>query len=126
MLDFIGSIEKKYDLRIGNIFHAGDGNLHPLIMYDERNREQTARVSKAAKDIIMRCVEMGGSITGEHGVGFEKSDLMPLIFSDDDLELMSRVKNLFNPLGRLNPGKLLPTGKMCGELRGGLAGGGPV
>jgi glycolate oxidase len=59
-------------------------------------------------------------------VGFEKSDLMPLIFSDDDLELMSRVKNLFNPLGRLNPGKLLPTGKMCGELRGGLAGGGPV
>jgi len=126
MLDFIGSIEKKYDLHIGNIFHAGDGNLHPLIMYDERNREQTARVSKAAKEIIMRCVEMGGSITGEHGVGFEKSDLMPLIFSEVDLELMSRIKNLFNPLGRLNPGKLLPTGKMCGELRGGLTGGGPV
>ena len=90
MLDFIGSIEKKYDLHIGNIFHAGDGNLHPLIMYDERDREQTARVVKAAKDIIMRCVEMGGSITGEHGVGLEKSDLMPLIFSENDLELMSR------------------------------------
>jgi len=126
MLDFIGSIEKKYDLHIGNIFHAGDGNLHPLIMYDERNRQQTACVVKAAKEIILRCVEMGGSITGEHGVGLEKSDLMPLIFSDDDLELMSRIKNLFNPLGRLNPGKLLPTGKMCGELRGGLAGGSPV
>jgi glycolate oxidase len=126
MLDFIGSIEKKYDLRIGNIFHAGDGNLHPLIMYDERDRDQTARVVKAAKDIIMRCVEMGGSITGEHGVGLEKSDLMPLIFSENDLELMGRIKNLFNPLGRLNPGKLLPTGKMCGELRGGIAGGGPV
>ena len=83
MLDFIGSLEKKYDLHIGNIFHAGDGNLHPLIMYDERNREQTARVIKAAKEIIMRCVEMGGSITGEHGVGLEKSDLMPLIFSED-------------------------------------------
>jgi glycolate oxidase len=124
MLDFIGSIEKKYDLRIGNIFHAGDGNLHPLIMYDERNREQTVRVTKAAKEIILRCVEMGGSITGEHGVGLEKSDLMPLIFSEDDLELMRRIKNLFNPLGRLNPGKLLPTGKMCGELRGGLVGGG--
>jgi len=124
MLDFIGSIEKKYDLHIGNIFHAGDGNLHPLIMYDERDREQTARVVKAAKDIILRCVEMGGSITGEHGVGLEKSDLMPLIFTEIDLELMSRVKNLFNPLGRLNPGKLLPTGKMCGELRGGLTGGG--
>jgi glycolate oxidase len=126
MLDFIGSIEKKYDLRIGNIFHAGDGNLHPLIMYDERDRDQTARVVKAAKDIIMRCVEMGGSITGEHGVGLEKSDLMPLIFSENDLELIGRIKNLFNPLGRLNPGKLLPTGKMCGELRGGIAGGGPV
>jgi glycolate oxidase len=126
MLDFIGSIEKKYNLHIGNIFHAGDGNLHPLIMYDERNREQTACVIKAAKEIILRCVEMGGSITGEHGVGFEKSDLMPLIFSEDDLALMGRIKNLFNPLGRLNPGKLLPTGKMCGELRGGLAGGVPV
>jgi len=126
MLDFIGGVEKKYQLHIGNIFHAGDGNLHPLIMYDARDRDQTARVEKAAKDIIVRCVEMGGSITGEHGVGLEKSDLMPLIFSEDDLELMSRVKNLFNPEGRLNPGKLLPTGKMCGELRGGLAGGGQV
>ena len=124
MLDFIGSLEKKYDLRIGNIFHAGDGNLHPLIMYDERDREQTARVIKAAKEIITRCVEMGGSITGEHGVGLEKTDLMPLIFSQIDLELMGRIKNLFNPQGRLNPGKLLPTGKMCGELRGGLLGGG--
>src|SRR5208282_6257078 len=108
----------------GNIFHAGDGNLHPLLMYDERDRAQTARVMKAAKEIILRCVEMGGSITGEHGVGLEKSDLMPLIFSAVDLELMGRIKSLFNPQGRLNPGKLLPTGKMCGELRGGLLAGG--
>ena len=118
MLDFIGGIEKKYDLRIGNIFHAGDGNLHPLIMYDQRDRDQTARVAKAAKDIIMRCVEMGGSITGEHGVGFEKSDLMPLIFSEDDLELMSRIKKLFNPLGRLNPESCSPPGK-CAANSGG-------
>ncbi len=83
-----------------------------------------ARVIKAAKDIITRCVEMGGSITGEHGVGLEKSDLMPLIFSEADLDLMGQIKNLFNPRGRLNPGKLLPTGKMCGELRGGLLPGG--
>jgi glycolate oxidase len=124
MLEFIGTLEKKYELHIGNIFHAGDGNLHPLILYDERNREQTARVILAAKDIITRCVEMGGSITGEHGVGLEKSDLMPLIFSETDLDLMRRIKSLFNPEGRLNPGKLLPTGKMCGELRGGLLGGG--
>jgi glycolate oxidase len=117
MLEFIGSIEKKYELRIGNIFHAGDGNLHPLIMYDSRDPEQAARVIKAAKEIMGRCVEMGGSITGEHGVGREKIDLMPLSFSDDDLEMMRRIKDSFNPLGRLNPGKLLPTGKMCGELR---------
>ena len=101
MLDFIGSLEKKYDLHIGNIFHAGDGNLHPLILYDERNREQTACVIKAAKEIITRCVEMGGSITGEHGVGLEKSDLMPLIFSEVDLELMGRIKNLFQSPGTL-------------------------
>ncbi len=126
MLDFITALEKKYELHIGNIFHAGDGNLHPLILYDERNREQTAHVIMAAKEIITRCVEMGGSITGEHGVGLEKSDLMPLIFSENDLDLMRRIKDLFNPHGRLNPGKVLPTGKMCGELRGGLLGGGPV
>jgi FAD/FMN-containing dehydrogenase len=95
-------------------------------MYDERDRQQVPRVIQAAKEIIMRCVEMGGSITGEHGVGLEKSDLMPLIFSADDLELMVRIRDLFNPQGRLNPGKVLPTGKMCGELRGGLAGGGIV
>ena len=124
MLEFIAGVEKKYGLHIGNIFHAGDGNLHPLIMYDARDREQTACVVKAAKEIITRCVEMGGSITGEHGVGLEKSNLMPLIFSETDMEFMDRIKKQFNPLGRLNPGKLLPTGKMCGELRGGLIDGG--
>jgi len=126
MLEFIGGIEKKYGLHIGNIFHAGDGNLHPLILYDARDAEQSARVLQAAKEIIGRCVEMGGSITGEHGVGFEKTDLMPLIFSDDDLDLMRRIKSLFNPQGRFNPGKLLPTGKMCGELRVERAAGGVV
>ena len=124
MLEFIGGIEKKYDLHIGNIFHAGDGNLHPLILYDARDRSQTARVLQAAREIILQCVAMGGSITGEHGVGLEKSDLMPLIFSADDLELMARTKRACNPLGRLNPGKVLPTGKMCGELRGGPIPGG--
>lgn len=126
MLEFIGNIEKKYDLHIGNIFHAGDGNLHPLIMYDSRDRAQTARVLKAAKEIIVKCVEMGGSITGEHGVGLEKSDLMPLIFSEVDLEMMRRIKSIFNPQGRFNPGKVLPTGKMCGELRVEMAAGGVV
>ncbi len=117
MLEFIGEIEKKYALHIGNIFHAGDGNLHPLILFDARDKDQSARVLKAASEIIGKCVAMGGSITGEHGVGIEKNELMPLIFSTDDLERMRRTKDIFNPRGQFNPGKVLPTGKMCGELR---------
>ena len=124
MLEFIGEVEKRYDLRIGNIFHAGDGNLHPLIMFDARDQGQSQRVLKAAQEIITKCVEMGGSITGEHGVGIEKIELMPLVFSPDDLDLMRRIKEVFNPQGRLNPGKLLPAGRMCGELRVQVSAGG--
>ena len=117
MLEHIEGVGRKYDLRIGNIFHAGDGNLHPLLMFDARDRDQSRRVLKAAGEIISKCAEMGGSITGEHGVGIEKNELMPLIFSSDDLDMMWKVKSVFNPEGALNPGKVLPTGKMCGELR---------
>jgi glycolate dehydrogenase FAD-linked subunit len=117
MLDFIGEVEQRYQQRVGNIFHAGDGNLHPLIMFDGRDREQRQRVVKAAEAIMAKCVELGGSITGEHGVGIEKNELMPLIFSDVDLDVMRRIKSVFNPAGLLNPGKVLPSGKMCGELR---------
>ena len=117
MLEFIGEVSRKQQLRIGNIFHAGDGNLHPLLMFDARDADQSKRVLKAAEAIMAKCVEMGGSLTGEHGVGLEKRDLMPLIFSDDDLEMMRKLKVVFNPDGRLNPGKLLPTSKMCGEVR---------
>ncbi len=117
MLEYTAEVEKKYGLRIGNIFHAGDGNLHPLIMFDARDPSQCDRVSRAAKDLMVKCVEMGGSITGEHGVGVEKNELMPLLFSDDDLAMLRRIKEVFNPSGLLNPGKVLPTGKICGELR---------
>lgn len=117
MLAYIEEVGRTYGLRIGNMFHAGDGNLHPLLMFDARDQEQPERVVKAAEAILSKCVEMGGSITGEHGVGIEKKDLMPLMFSDDDLELMGRLKSVFNPRGNLNPGKLLPAGRMCGELR---------
>jgi glycolate oxidase len=110
-------VEQRFGQRVGNIFHAGDGNLHPLILFDARDPEQRKRVVKAAEAIITRCAELGGSITGEHGVGIEKNELMPLIFSADDLELMRRIKSVFNPQGLLNPGKVLPSGKMCGELR---------
>src|SRR5271157_1920056 len=117
MLEFIGQVSDKHQLVVGNIFHAGDGNLHPLIMFDNRDREQSRRVKEAAAEIIAQCAAMGGSITGEHGVGIEKNELMPLIFSSDDLEMMQKLKSAFNPTGMFNPGKLLPSGKMCGELR---------
>lgn len=117
MLEYIEQVGHKYDLRIGNIFHAGDGNLHPLLMFDARDPDQAKRVLKAAGEIIGKCAEMGGSITGEHGVGIEKNEMMPLIFSSDDLAMMRRIKSVFNPTGLFNPGKVLPSGKICGELR---------
>ncbi|MGH9377518.1 MAG: FAD-linked oxidase C-terminal domain-containing protein, partial [Terriglobia bacterium] len=117
IMEYMEQVEKKYGLRIANIFHAGDGNLHPLIMYDLRDADETRRVMRAAQEIIAKCAELGGSITGEHGVGLEKNELMPLLFSEDDLAMMRNIKRVFNPRGTFNPGKVLPTGKMCGELR---------
>jgi glycolate dehydrogenase FAD-linked subunit len=117
MLEYIEEVGRRYELQIGNIFHAGDGNLHPLLMFDARDHTQSQRVVKAAQEIITRCAELGGSITGEHGVGVEKNELMPLIFSEDDLEIQRQIKALMNPTGSFNPGKVLPTGKMCGEIR---------
>ena len=117
MLDFITEVEQRFGQRVSNIFHAGDGNLHPLILFDARDPEQNRKVAEAAEAIMEKCAELGGSITGEHGVGIEKNELMPLIFSEDDLGMMRCVKEVFNPRGLLNPGKVLPSGKMCGELR---------
>lgn len=124
MMEYMEQVTKKYNLLFGNIFHAGDGNLHPLLMYDNRDADECRRVKKAAEEIIAKCVELGGSITGEHGVGLEKSELMPLLFSEDDLEMMRKTKAVFNPQGTFNPGKVLPTGKMCGELRVQMGGAG--
>ncbi len=126
MLEFIEQVSAKYQIRVGNIFHAGDGNLHPLLMFDARDKPQVERVMKAAQDIMTKCVDLGGSLTGEHGIGLEKRELMPLVFSADDLDLMQRLKAVFNPDGRFNPGKVLPTSKMCGELRVQVSAGGEV
>jgi glycolate oxidase len=112
----IGEIARKYNLQIGNVFHAGDGNLHPIILFDERNERQFRDTVAAADEIIAFCVQAGGSITGEHGVGMEKDRLMPLLFSESDLELMKRVRAIFNPEGLLNPGKIFPNAKGCGEI----------
>ena len=113
----INEIGKKYGFEIGDIFHAGDGNLHPIILFDASDPKQFERAVSASDEIIKFCIEMGGSITGEHGVGMEKDRLMPLLFTDADLELMKRVRDAFNPEGLLNPGKIIPTGKSCGEIR---------
>ncbi len=126
MLEFIGQTGTKYGVKIGNIFHAGDGNLHPIILFDPRDQDESRRVREAAQEILSKCIDMGGSITGEHGVGIEKINLMPLLFSADDLDMMRKIKGVFNPEGRLNPGKILPTGKMCGELRAQVIPGGVV
>ncbi|HEY4932764.1 MAG TPA: FAD-linked oxidase C-terminal domain-containing protein [Terriglobales bacterium] len=118
VLEFIGGVAKKYGLRIGNIFHAGDGNLHPLILFDPRDPKQLELVQQAGRDILEYCVSVGGSITGEHGVGLEKRDLMPLLFTDEDLDVMLSLRNAFNAAGVLNPGKLFPTTRVCAETRG--------
>jgi glycolate oxidase len=113
----IQQIGEQFGFQIGNIFHAGDGNLHPIILYDPRDAAQFERAREAAAQIIRYCVEVGGTLTGEHGVGMEKSELMPLLFSDADFDLMRRVHDAFNPDSALNPGKIFPLSKGCGEIR---------
>ncbi|MGH9704568.1 MAG: FAD-binding oxidoreductase [Candidatus Acidiferrales bacterium] len=112
----IEEIGKKYGFEVGNIFHAGDGNLHPIILFDARDPGQFERAVATSDEIIQWCVEAGGTITGEHGVGMEKDRLIPLLFGEDELNLMRRMRDAFNPHGLLNPGKIFPTGKGCGEI----------
>jgi glycolate oxidase len=116
-LRFIRQVGERLGLKIANVFHAGDGNLHPNILYDARDREQNRRVVEAGAEILAFCVSLGGSITGEHGVGMEKNELMPLLFTEEDLAVMGKLKSVFNPDGQLNPAKLFPTTKGCGEIR---------
>ena len=116
-LRHIYAVSQKYGLTISNIFHAGDGNMHPIILFDPRSEDETARTRQAGEEILKYCIEVGGAITGEHGVGMEKNELMPLLFAEDSLEQMERLMRIFNPDGRLNPGKILPTGKGCLEIR---------
>ncbi len=110
-------ISAKYQLRLANVFHAGDGNLHPLICFDSRSPDDVRRVKEAGRELMETCVRAGGSITGEHGVGLDKRDFLPLIFSDDDMETMLRVRAAFDPTGLCNPGKIIPMLRGCGEAR---------
>jgi glycolate oxidase len=113
----VQQVGEQYGFKIGNIFHAGDGNLHPIVLYDPRDATQFERAMKASAEIIRYCVEVGGALTGEHGIGMEKSELMPLLFSEADFALMRRVHDAFNPDCSLNPGKIFPLSKGCGEIR---------
>lgn len=116
ILQEIAAFSQEYGLRVANVFHAGDGNLHPLILYDGRNEGELHKAEEMGAKIMQRCIEMGGSITGEHGVGREKRDYMPLMYSEADLEAMLKVKRVFNPDGLMNPGKIFPTSKTCVEV----------
>jgi glycolate oxidase subunit GlcD len=117
VLDDVYRIAAKYHLRIANVFHAGDGNLHPLICFDSRFPAEVLRVKDAGRELMETCVRAGGSITGEHGVGLDKRELLPLIFSAKDMETMLRVRAAFDPTGLMNPGKIIPVLRGCGEGR---------
>ena len=110
-------ISAKYQLRLANVFHAGDGNLHPLICFDSRWPDQVHRVKEAGRELMETCVRAGGSITGEHGVGLDKRELLSLIFSETDMDTMLRVRAAFDPTGLCNPGKTVPILRGCGEAR---------
>jgi len=110
-------IAGRHQLRIANVFHAGDGNLHPLICFDSRFPEEVKRVREAGSELMQVCVSAGGTITGEHGVGLDKRELLPLVFSDADMNCMLRVRSAFDPLGLCNPGKVIPMLRGCGEAR---------
>jgi glycolate oxidase len=114
----IDSLAEEYQLQVANVFHAGDGNLHPLVCYDAAREGEPQRAEELAGLIVKACVDAEGSITGEHGVGLDKKAYMPSMFSDSDLEAFQRLRCAFDPAGLANPGKLMPTPRLCGEVPG--------
>src|SRR3954466_10606145 len=118
VLNRIRDLERRSGLRIGNVFHSGDGNLHPLICYDERVPGQADKAVEVAAEILSYCMDAGGSLTGEHGIGADKSQYMPSMFAAEDLALMQRVRAAFDPQAICNPGKVFPTPRLCGEVPG--------
>jgi glycolate oxidase len=114
----IDELAAEYDLQVANVFHAGDGNLHPLVCYDAAREGEPERAEELAGLIVKTCVDVGGSITGEHGVGVDKKAYMPSMFSEADLEAFQRLRCAFDPHGLANPGKVMPTPRLCGEVPG--------
>ena len=115
ILRIITAIGQKYSITIGNVFHAGDGNIHPILLFNDRDPEQTRRVLDAGREILDACIELGGSVTGEHGIGVEKLEFMPRLFTPDDLAAMVALRHAFNPEDRCSPSKILPSGGGCIE-----------
>jgi glycolate oxidase len=113
----IERIAADHELIVGNVFHAGDGNLHPLLLYDRRDPRQIAAVVDAGTAILATCIDMGGTISGEHGIGHEKRDSLSLVYDTADLAAMGRVRDVFDPHRLFNPDKIFPTGAVCGEVR---------
>ena len=116
IMRFIRATSEKYGLRIPNVFHAGDGNIHPLVLYDERDPDQVRRALAAGHDILEKCIELGGSVTGEHGIGVEKIDFMEKQFTKDDLDAMRALRRVFDPENRCNPHKMFPGSKRCADF----------
>ena len=116
ILLFIGAMEKKYGLRCPNVFHAGDGNLHPLILFDANSADELSRTEAFASEVLLKCIELGGTITGEHGVGIEKINQMCVQFKPAELEIFRGLKRAFDPLELLNPAKNIPTLQRCVEF----------
>ena len=116
IMEFIAGISRRYKLRIPNVFHAGDGNIHPLVLYDERDPQQVRDAIRAGEEILDKCIEMGGSVTGEHGIGVEKMDFMGRQFSQADLVAMHQLRLVFDPDMRCNPHKMFPGSKRCGDF----------
>ncbi len=114
----IDELAAEHDLRVANVFHAGDGNLHPLVLFDAANEGEAERAEELAGLIVKACVDEGGSITGEHGVGIDKKRYMPDQFSEPDLAAFQKLRCAFDPNGLANPGKLMPTPRLCGEVPG--------
>jgi glycolate oxidase len=118
VLDRIDELAREYGLQVGNVFHAGDGNLHPLVCYDGHAEGEAERAEELAGEIVVACVQAGGSITGEHGVGVDKKRYMPKMFSEADLDAFQKLRCAFDPDGLANPGKVMPTPRLCGEVPG--------
>jgi len=123
VLHRIGEVSRAHGVRVANVFHAGDGNLHPLVLFDDGVEGEAGRAEAVSGAILDLCIEYGGSITGEHGVGMDKAKYMPRMFTDDDLQTMQLLRCAFDPRGLANPGKVFPTPRLCGEVPGRHKGG---